>query len=83
MEEIVIDTRELPSPEPLERVLHALPKVTASSYLKMIHRMEPALLFPILHNNGYAYRMQKDADNIVIYIYLSGDVSMQTYLEGL
>ena len=83
MREIVIDTRELPSPEPLERVVNALAEVTTGNYIKMIHRMEPVMLFPILKNNGFDYFKKPDGESIMIYIFLKEDAAVRTHLKEL
>ena len=55
-EVIRVDTRELPAPEPMERVLNRLGEIQEGSYLEMRHRMRPELLLNILRNNGFARR---------------------------
>lgn len=79
-----MDTRELPSPEPLERVLNTLSELKEGSYIKMIHRMEPALLFPILKNNGFDYLLRRgEGDEIRLYIFLRGDTAAREHIRGL
>ena len=84
MREIVVDVRELPTPEPLERVLGSLPQVAEGVFLKMVHRMEPALLFPILRQNGFEYRLKKgEAGEVLIYIFLKKDDAMREFIKGI
>ena len=83
MREIVIDTRELPSPEPLERVVNALAEVTTGNYIKMVHRMEPLMLFPILKNNGFEYVKKPIGEEIEVYIFLKDDAAVRTHVEAL
>lgn len=82
-EEILIDTRELPSPEPMERVVEKLGMIDASHYLKMVHRMEPVLLFSILDKNGFAYRVKKSGDAVWVYIYAKNDRETAGYIGVL
>ena len=84
MEELVVDVRDLPTPEPLEKVLNTLPRLGEGIYIKMVHRMEPALLFPILRQNGFDYRLQKgEEQDVLIYIFLASDSAMREYIKGV
>ena len=58
-EEIVLDCRELEPPEPMNLVIGSLPKLDSSHVIVMLHRMVPALLLPILKENGYHYRIDE------------------------
>ena len=84
MQEIVVDVRDLPSPEPLEKVLAALPEIGEGRYVKMVHRMEPGLLFPILKRNDFDYRQRFGNDReVLIYIFLKNDRTTYEYVMGL
>ena len=80
MREIVVDVRELPAPEPLEKILNTLPEIGEGSYMKVLHRMEPALLFPILKQNGFDFLLKK-AGVVEVYIFLKRDALMQRYFK--
>ncbi len=55
MHEILIDVSTLPPCEPLERVLAALEKLTDGDYIRMRHRREPLLLYPMLEDRGFHF----------------------------
>ena len=67
--EILLDTRELEAPEPLELVMKNLAKLDQNTYIKMIHRMEPRLLYNHLLNNGFIYDIEKKDESFHIFIY--------------
>jgi len=51
------DTRNLPAPEPMMTILEALKNLQRGECLLMVHRMAPALLFPILERAGWFYEI--------------------------
>ena len=53
-----LDVRGLEPPEPLEKVLDALERLSAGDQLCMMIEREPRPLYRILANNGYAYRTE-------------------------
>jgi hypothetical protein len=55
-----LDVSELPPPEPLERALAAVQRLGLGEYLRMTHRREPCLLFPVLEQNGFAWRIRRE-----------------------
>ncbi|MCP4044203.1 MAG: DUF2249 domain-containing protein [Gammaproteobacteria bacterium] len=55
MGEIYIDVSALPPCEPLDRALEAIEKIGKGEYIRMLHRREPMLLYPILEEQGFAY----------------------------
>lgn len=67
--EILLDTRELEAPEPLELVMKNLSKLDKDTYIKMLHRMEPRLLYNHLLNNNFIYDVQKVNEDFHIFIY--------------
>jgi len=80
--EIVIDTRELPSPEPMQRVIESLDKIDDETYIKMVHRMEPKMLFNILRKNGFDFKIvYKDESQVEVYIF--GNKEIREYIERL
>ncbi len=52
----VLDVSDLEAPAPLERVLSELEDLAPGEYIRMLHRREPLLLYPILEQRGFAYR---------------------------
>jgi uncharacterized protein (DUF2249 family) len=62
MGERLLDVRELEPPEPLERVLELLDTLAAGDSLRMLHRRQPNLLYPILEREGFAHRTTTTAE---------------------
>jgi len=56
MRERLLDVRELEPPEPLERVLEVLDTLAPDEQIRLLHRREPHLLYPILHREGFSWR---------------------------
>ncbi|MDA8093634.1 MAG: DUF2249 domain-containing protein [Betaproteobacteria bacterium] len=56
---IELDVRLLPPPEPMERILEALPDIEAGGALRMIHHREPFPLYGILAQRGYAWHVRR------------------------
>jgi len=69
LEEIVLDTRELEAPEPMTVVLNNLSKLNENTSLKMIHRIEPQMLFVHLDRNNINYKVNFKDDDVMIYIW--------------
>ncbi len=68
--EIRCDVRELPPPEPMNRVLSALERLIPGGYVRMLHRMEPVPLYGILGEMGYSYQLYLEGEapyEILIY----------------
>lgn len=59
-----LDARELPAPEPLERLLELLLQSNDDDVIKMVHRHKPCALFDILKERGYEYKLD-DYDSYV------------------
>lgn len=59
MREVVCDVSLLEHPEPLEIVSAAARGLKAGEYIKMLHRKEPLMLFPILDSLGLVYRCDR------------------------
>lgn len=51
-----IDVRDLPPPQPLERILDALADLPAGDRLCIRHRREPHPLYGMLRNMGYRWQ---------------------------
>ena len=75
LEKITIDTRDLPAPLPLEKVIKNLPKLHHGNYIYMIHRQEPNLLIEMLRKNNFVYKIiQKKEELFEIFIAINKDV---------
>lgn len=68
-QEIIVDTRELEAPEPMTVVLHTLSRLDANTYIKMIHRIEPQMLFVHLDRNNLNYKVSTGNEDVLIYIW--------------
>ncbi|MCB1758177.1 MAG: DUF2249 domain-containing protein [Gammaproteobacteria bacterium] len=56
--EHLLDVSELEPCEPMERVLTALQTLQRGDSLKVMHRREPRLLYPILAEQGFRWSVQ-------------------------
>lgn len=57
MKERLLDVRDLEPPEPLERVLAAMETLQSDERIRMMHRREPYMLYPILEREQFAYEV--------------------------
>lgn len=69
LQEIILDTRELEAPEPMNLVLNALAELDENTSIKMIHRMEPMMLYNTLRNNNINYKVVQKENEVFIYIW--------------
>ena len=53
--EITLDARNLPIPQPLERVLEAIAEFAPGDRLKLLIDFEPMPLYRILERNGFGH----------------------------
>jgi len=67
--ELILDTRELEAPEPMSVVLSALHKLNENTFIKMIHRIEPLMLYTHLINNDIHHKIVWQKDEVFIYIW--------------
>ena len=70
--ERLLDVSELEPCEPMERALEAVRELRPGEYIRMIHRQEPHLLYPMLEKLGMAWRTRQD-DAIEVLIYRRDD----------
>ncbi len=63
MQERILDVRGLEPPEPLERALEAAAALRPDERLRMIHRREPCLLYPLLEQRGFAHTTRALAED--------------------
>jgi uncharacterized protein (DUF2249 family) len=54
--EHILDVSMLEPCEPLERTLEAIQELGEGDYLRVIHRREPHLLYPMLEKSGFTWR---------------------------
>lgn len=80
-EAIELDCRELEAPEPMELILKNLHRLDEHNYIKMLHRIEPMMLYPILEQNHYQYRTL--IENIVIIYIYKPSLKLQEYIQCL
>ncbi len=55
-QEVVVDARWLPPPEPMEKVLLALDVLKPGQRIRFLLHREPYPLYGILENMGYTHR---------------------------
>ncbi|MGB5866941.1 MAG: DUF2249 domain-containing protein [Arcobacteraceae bacterium] len=70
--ELLLDTRELEAPEPMGLVLKNLHKLDDTFYIKMVHRIEPLMLYVHLEANQLHYKTIKEDEEIIIFIWTDG-----------
>jgi len=81
MKEIFLDVSELPAPEPLFVIVEELEKIKQGVYLRIIHRMEPKLLYPKLRLKSLKYQVRFiDKEILEIYVFHFND---ELYIKGL
>ncbi len=74
MTEIVVDTSEMEAPEPLRTILTEASLLEEGSYIKMIHRMEPCVLYENLDRMKLKYKTyKKSGGSVEIYIWEPND----------
>ncbi len=68
--EIVCDVQELPAPEPMQKILEAVADLGEGKYVRMMHRMEPYPLYPVLEDMGFQHLLHLSGEapyEIMIY----------------
>jgi uncharacterized protein (DUF2249 family) len=63
--ERLLDVRDLEPPEPLERVLAELETLAPHERIRMVHRRDPHMLYPILEREHFAHRTLIGDDGLV------------------
>jgi hypothetical protein len=80
--EHLLDVSDLPPPEPLEQCLAALEVLPPGVYLRVLHRREPYLLYPILDEGGFAYvTVTGERAPLEIFIWRRGDAAAEDALR--
>lgn len=80
--EIILDTRELEAPEPIMEVVNNLSLLNDTSYIKMIHRMEPKMLYKHLKDNDFYYKINIQNGDFHIFI-CKNSFKDKEFFEGL
>ena len=74
MEEIIVDTKDLEAPAPMQLVLSALQTMfEGERYIHQIHRMKPEHLLNKLKTMGYEYVVKELNNEYHIYIFFPND----------
>lgn len=77
---ILLDTRELDHPVPLEMAVDAFKNLEKGEVIHMIHRREPIPLFEIISKNGGRFLSFQDSESIWhIYITRDFDIDLEQY----
>jgi len=75
---ILLDTRELDHPVPLEMAVNAFKKLSGDEIVHMIHRREPIPLFEIIVKNGGRYLSVMEREDLWhIYLTRSSAVKLE------
>ena len=75
---ILLDTRELDHPVPLEMAVDAFKILKGNEVIHMLHRREPIPLFEIITKNGGRYLSYEDMDHIW-HIYITREGDLESY----
>jgi hypothetical protein len=59
MEKIILDTRELEHPKPLEEATKLLRELDSGSYIYMLHRKNPIPLIDLAQEHGFNTHTQE------------------------
>jgi len=69
-----LDVSMLEPCEPMEQTLAAIENLPQGDYLRVIHRREPHLIYPMLEKAGFAWRsVAGGPSEVQIYIWHQGD----------
>ncbi len=72
--ERILDVSDLEPCEPMERTLQAVGDLNEGDYLRVIHRREPHLLYPVLEKMGFDWRSRPGgASEFEIFIWKRAD----------
>ena len=74
-----LDVSDLEPCEPLERTLEAITRLQTGDYLRVLHRREPHLLYPLLEKGGFSWSTRPgETTQFEILIWRQGDHSAET-----
>lgn len=69
-----LDVSDLEPCEPLERTLAAIALLKTGDFLRVLHRREPHLLYPLLEKGGFAWLTRSgETSRFEILIWRRGD----------
>ena len=78
-----LDVSMLEPCEPLERTLEAIGQLVEGDYLRVVHRREPNLLYPLLQQSGFAWRCCPGGPSgFQIFIWRQGDRTAEIEAVG-
>lgn len=79
--EQVLNVSDLAPPEPLEQATAALKALKHGEFLRMLHRREPCLLYPLLEKQGFREKTRTIQEGEVeILIWYADDTSVENFL---
>ncbi len=82
--ERLLDVSDLQPPEPLQRAVAALDDLATGQYLRLVHRRDPELLYPILDKRGHACRKRIGREGTVeLLIWRRGDRAAEQICRAL
>lgn len=80
----LLDVSALEPPEPLERALAAIETLAPGEHLRLRHRREPHLLYPILAERGFDHRtVVRGEASYEVFIWRRGDAAARRAVEHL
>jgi uncharacterized protein (DUF2249 family) len=65
LRERLLDVRDLEPPEPLERVLAELDTLGRDECIRMLHRRDPHMLYPILDREHFAHETTMTDEGLI------------------
>lgn len=81
--EYCLDVSNLEPCEPLERTLATVARLEAGDYLRILHRREPHLLYPLLEKGGFSWLTRTGEKTLFeILIWRRGDKSAESAALG-
>jgi len=81
--EKTLDVSMLEPCEPLERTLEAVRQLEAGDYLRVIHRREPHMLYPLLDKGGLNWRCREtDPGRYEICIWMQDDPAAAAAIDA-
>lgn len=76
--EHLLNVSGLEPPEPLERALAAAEALAPGEYLRLLHRRDPVLLYPMLLEQGFTYEIRSGRSTAYeILIWRRGDAEAE------
>lgn len=82
--EYLLDVSTLEPCEPLQRILATLPQLSSGHYIRVLHRMEPHPLYPLLAQQGYVWAIQIGQHTPVeLFIWQQGDQQAEQLVKSL